>query len=244
MAELTGDLKKTADGFLADVREAFGDELSSVIVYGAAARNEKSKQPYINFLVAVGDNTPSELAHCSKYMKQWNKKLIAVPLFITPGYIEKSLDTFPLEFMDMATSYFVVYGEDMLQGLEYRSRDVRNACEREIKGKLLHLRAEYLYLRGNAKGLIDLVNRSLATFRMLFAGALYLRKRETPGTTEAIIDAVTEEYGLDIKLFQKLFAVGKGEIKIDDTEADELFDKYVEEIDKLSLEIDFMYASE
>ena len=109
---------------------------------------------------------------------------------------------------------------------------------------MLHLRAEYLYLRGNAKGLIDLVNRSLATFRMLFAGALYIKKRETPGTTEAIIDAITEEYGLDIKLFQKLFAVGKGEIKIDDVEADELFDKYVEEIDKLSQEIDFMYALE
>ena len=79
---------------------------------------------------------------------------------------------------------------------------------------------------------------------MLFAGALYLKKRETPGTTEAIIDAITEEYGLDVKLFQKLLAVAKGEIKIDAAEADDLFDKYVEEIDKLSGEIDFMYASE
>jgi len=240
MERLPEKLKKTCDEFLADVKGAFGDALRSVILYGPAARGEKLKEPYINFLVVVDDNTPSELARCAKFVKKWNRKLITVPLFLTPDYIAKSLDTFPLEFMDISSSYHVVHGEDALADLEYDPEDVRNQCERELKGKLLHLRAEYMALRGDTKGLTDLVNRSLNTFRMLFSGVLYLKKREVPAGTRELIGAVSEEYGLDMGLFEKLMAVARGELKLDEEEMDDVFDLYVEELDKLSNEIDFM----
>ncbi len=240
MEQIPEALKKTSQAFLADVKEAFGKTLVSVIVYGPAVRGETSKTPYINYLVVVTDSTPSELAHCAKYMKSWRKKLISVPLFITPDYVQKSLDTFPLEFMDISSAYNVVFGTDILDDLEYTVDDVRNECEREIKGKLLHLRSEYLSLRGDSKGLIDLVQRSLATFRLLFSGALYLKNEDIPTKTSALLDKVAAVYELDISLFKKLIAVANGEIKISDSEADTLFDLYVEELDKLSDEIDFM----
>ena len=244
MEKLSENMKKITDEFLANMKEAFRDSLISVILYGPAVRGEKSKEPYINFLVVVEDNTPSELARCAKFLKQWYKRMITVPLFLHPEYIGQSLDTFPLEFMEMSSSYHVVLGTDELDGLEYDASNVRNQCERELKGKLLHLRAEYLSLRGNKKGLMDLVNRSLNTFRLLFSGALYLKDRDIPQKTEDIIDAVTEEYGLDTNLFKKLISVAKGEIKVDETEADTLFDKYVEELDKLSNAIDKIFSGD
>lgn len=243
MVELTGPIKKTADEFLVNMKEAFGDELRSVVLYGPAARWETSRQPYINFMVTVEDNTPSEIARCSKYLKDWRKKLIAMPLFLTPDYVGKSLDTFPLEFMDIVSAYSVVYGDNPLEGIEFRPAHVRAECEREIKGKLLHLRAEYLDLRGDAKGLVDLVGRSLATFRLLFMGALYLKDIEIPEETDALFDAVIDAYGLDGVLFRTLFTVSKKRKKIDGAVADDLFDKYVEEIEKLSHEIDFMFTT-
>jgi len=244
MGQLPDNMKKIAEEFLKNVKEAFGDSLKSVIIYGPAARGEKSKGPYINFMVVVGDNTPSELARCAKFVKQWYRKSITLPLFFHPSYIGQSLDTFPLEFMEISSSYHVVYGEDVLSDLEYDTFDVRKQCERELKGKLLHLRAEYLELRGNKKGLVDLVNRSLNTFRLVFSGALYLKNCEIPQKTTALLEAVTDEYDLDIKLFKKLDAMAKGEIKINETEADSLFDLYVEELDKLSHAIDSLTLTE
>lgn len=240
MEKLPENMKKITDKFLANMKEAFSDSLISVVMYGPAVRGEKSKEPYINFLVVVEDNTPSELARCSKFLKQWYKRLITVPLFLHPEYIGQSLDTFPLEFMEMSSSYHVVFGTDELDGLEYDASNVRNQCERELKGKLLHLRAEYLSLRGNKKGLMDLINRSLNTFRLLFSGALYLKNSDIPQKTGDIIDTVIEEYNLDTNLFKKLIAVAKGEIKVNETEADTLFDLYIEELDKLSNEINEM----
>ena len=240
MEQLPDTLKKITDNFLKNVQEAFGDNLISVILYGPAARGEKSKEPYINFMVIVNDNTPSELARCASFVKKWRRQLIAIPLFLDPGYIKQSLDTFPLEFMEMSSSYNVVNGEDVLAELKFETADVRSQCERELKGKLLHLRAEYLSLRGNTKGLMDLVNRSLNSFRLLFSGVLYLKNIDIPQKTETILEAVTDEYDLDAGLFKKLGAIAKGEIKVNETEADRLFDLYVEELDKLTNEINEM----
>jgi len=244
MEHLSEKMKKITDSFLRNVKETFGNKLISVVLYGPAARGEQSKTPYINFMVVVKDNTPSELARCSSFVKSWYKQLITIPLFLNPDYIERSLDTFPLEFMDMSSSYNVIYGEDVFEGLSFDFTDVRNQCERELKGKLLHLRAEYLNLRSDRKGIIDLVNRSLNIFRLVFSGALYLKKLDIPPQTEAIVEAVTGEYDLDASLFKKLNSIVRGEIKVDENEVDTLFDLYVEELDKLSEAIDNMTLTE
>ncbi len=269
MEQVPENIHKATEEFLRTVRKAFGDNLKSVILYGPAARGEQAKVPFINFLVIVNDNTPSELAGCAQYVKDWRKKLIAMPLFLEPDYIHDSLDTYPLEFMDMASAYAVVYGEDVLGPLRYEPLpeepsdqatagdhetvpgnrhftfdNVRNQCERELKGKLLHLRAEYLNLRGNRKGLMDLINRSLNTFRLVFAGALFLRNRNIPVDTESLLNAVVEAYELDNSLFVKLQRVADGSLKIGETETDELFDHYVEELDKLSHAVDIMAERE
>lgn len=233
-------LQKTVGMFRDDITEQFGDQLKSVVLYGPSVRGEIAKEPYINFLVIVDDNTPSELAKCAPLMKKWQKDLIATPLFLATDYIARSLDTFPLEFMAMQHSCATVTGDNPLEELSFSRADVRNQCERELKGKLIHLRAEYLNLRGDRKGLTGLVQRSLAAFRLVFIGALYLKEADIPESTADMTDAVVDAFELDSAMFKKLFAVAGGEIKLTDEEADDLFDTYVEELIKLSKLIDTM----
>ena len=239
MKKIPEQIQKTADTFLLEIRQAFGESLRTVILYGPAARGEEHKnRPYINFMVVVDDNTPSELARCAGLVKKWHKRLITTPLFLNPEYIGSSLDTFPLEFMDMRSSYRVLHGEDVLESLTFKMEDVRRQCERELKGKLLHLRAEYLAIRGDNKLLVDLIHRSLNTFRLVFAGLLFLKGCEVPEATQDMLNAITEEYGLNATLFKQLNGVARGNVKVSETEADKLFDLYVEELDKLSESID------
>jgi len=240
MEKVPENIKKITTEFLENIQEAFGENLLSVILYGPAARGETAKIPYINFMVVVTDNTPSELARCSPLVKKWRKQLITTPLFLDPEYIQRSLDTFTLEFLDMSSAYLVIYGDNFLEDLDFKASEVRSQCERELKGKLLHLRAEYLNLRGDKKGLMDLVDRSLNTFRLIFTGALFLKNIEIPAKIDILLGIVTEEYDLDTSLFKKLRSIAKGEVKVDENEADELFDLYVEELDKLSNAIDKM----
>ena len=240
MEKVPENIKKVTSEFLESIQEAFGENVLSVILYGPAARNETAKIPYINFLVVVTDNTPSELARCSPLVKKWRKQLITTPLFLDSKYIQRSLDTFPLEFLDISSAYLVLHGDNFLEDLVFKASEVRNQCERELKGKLLHLRAEYLNLREDKKGLIDLVDRSLSTFRLIFTGALFLKNIEIPAKMDTLLSIVTDEYNLDTSLFKKLRSIVKGEVKVDENETDKLFDLYVEELDKLSNAIDKM----
>jgi len=238
MNRLSDTTEATVKVFIDGVLNAFGDDLESVILYGAVARGEESKHTHLSFLVTVHDNTPSELARCAHLVKGWNKKHIATPLFLTREYIGRSLDTFPLEFMSMKAAYHTVYGDDILESLTFEREHIRSQCERELKGKLIHLRAEYLTLRGNAKGLRDLVVRSLDTFRLVFTGVLYLKDIEVPLQSASMLDAVTAEYGLDPAVFAKLSAAAKGSVKLSDTETDVLFDRYIEQLDSLAKAVD------
>ncbi len=243
MEHLSERTRKIANEFVENVRQCFGEELLSVILYGPAARGEEIKgSTAVNFMVVVRDNTPSELAPCSSFVKSWERHGITAPLFITPEYIRDSLDSFPLEFMEMKSSYSVITGADVLKYLEFRDCDIRNECEREIKGKLLHLRAEYLLIRGDRKGLVDLTARSLNAFRLVFAGALALKRSLVPEKTLDLLESVAREYDLDEEFMTELNALARGEIRPDAVETDRLFDRYVEEMDKLSRAID-VYCS-
>jgi hypothetical protein len=244
MEKRNEQIKKVADEFLQDVQSCFGENLQSVIFYGPAARDEDAPGRFsFHFLVVVRDNTPSALAPCSVFVKKWAKKGIGVPLFLTQEYIRDSLDTFPLEFMEMKSAYQVIFGEDVLGTLTFEACDVRNECEREIKGKLLHLRAEYLLHRGDAKALTDLINRSLSTFRLVFVGALFLKKCPIPEKTAELLKAISREYGLNEEFLDTLHGIAHGGKK-PGQDTDRLFDLYVEELDKLSNALDVFCPTE
>ena len=225
--------------FLADIQSVYGDAVRSVILYGPAVRGEALEDGAgITFVVVLKDNSPSELSKCAAFIGKWERKRIALPLFLEDGYIQQSLDTFPLEFIAMKRSYQVVAGVDTLAGISFKPADVRAQCERELKGKLIHLRAEYLASRHRAKKLTDLAERSLASFRLVLTGALYLKQIDIPAESSRVLDMVCESYGLDRVVFKKLEAIALGFNRVEAAEANILFDRYVEEITKLSRAID------
>ncbi len=244
MNPLPEHIRKKAESFAANARECFGDSLRSIVLYGPAARGEDTKGTVLSFMAVVTDNSPSAIAPCSGFMHRWTKDGIGTPLIVTPDYIADSLDTFPLEFMGMRSAYVVVAGEDVLAGLEFAAKDVRSQCERELKGKLIHLRAEYLTHRGSSKELAHLVRRSLETFRLVFVGALHLKGNSAPSGTRELMDAAGAAFCLDSALFGKLYDFGMGTLKPDHEELDRLFDLYVEDLDKFSHALDTFGCTE
>jgi hypothetical protein len=244
MEEKLEKIKQITGEFIGDIKTVFGENLISAVLYGAVLRDEKRSYPYIKFLVVLKDSSPSELSACSFLVKKWHKNLIAIPLFVQPEFITDSLDTFPLEFMDMRSKYEVLYGIDPLKDLAFSKTDVRKQCERELKGKLLHLRAEYIELRNDIKLLAGLITRTIDTFRSVFSGALFLKDAPVPSETKEIITSMINCYELDGEVFRKLEEFASGATKKVLSEADNIFDKYVEELENLSSQIDKLEITE
>ena len=231
--------------FTENLSSVFGDSLKSIILFGSGARGDfRPKESDINFLVVVDDNSPSELAQVLPFMKKWLKKGIAPPLFLTQGYIESALDTYPVEFLNMKSAYSVVHGLDVLEPLSLDREDIRRQCERELRGKLLHLWQSFLMSGGKAKLLPDLVSNSLNAFIPIFRALLYLVDKDQGGSKETVLKEVCNHFQLDDRVFNELIQIATKRKKESTDRVKELYDHYVEAIEKLTDEVDHLDVKE
>lgn len=225
--------------FISDYKTAFGNNLVSVILYGSAARNEYVyKKSDINFLIIVSDLGMEQLRNALPLVKHWKKSNVATPLILTKHYIETSLDTFPIEFLIMKENYQVLFGEDVLAGLNFSSEFLRLACEREIRGKLLHLRESYLNTFGRSEKIKKLLGYTLPAFISIFSGLLALKKKKIPTAKNEIFKLTAKEFDLDYSIFDQIIKLRENSIKLKSEEISKLMERYIDQIRKLTKIVD------
>ena len=219
----------------------FGDDLVAIILYGSGARGEYvPKKSDINLLIVLSDKGIERLGDATDAVAKWRKRNVRVPLVMTRGYIQSSLDAFPLEFFNIKSAYQVIHGEDILKDVVIQKEDLRLQCERELKAKLLLLRESFLEANNKSHLLRELVAQSLSAFISIFKALLYLKGDEVPEKNEAVLSATVQSFGLDREIFQTLWYIKRGEKKSDRGALKEIVQKYISEIRGLSTQVDQM----
>jgi len=225
--------------FSNDYKNAFGENLVSVILYGSAAKGEYVyKKSDINFLIILTDQGITQLKNALPLIKRWQKRKVSTPLILTKEYIHSSLDSFPIEFLSMKQRHKVVFGEDFFAGLQINDKDLRLQCEREIRGKLLYLRESYLNTHGEARMIKQLLRLSLPTFASIFSALLHLKKVEIPTSKKEIFKSTAEEFGMDNSVFEKLNKLNENGIKLKKEQLNQLMEQYINQISELTKLVD------
>jgi hypothetical protein len=138
----------------------------------------------------------------------------------------------------MKHHHTLVYGEDVLEELKIEKKHLRLQCEREIKGKLLHLREEFLDTRGNKHLISALISRSIPAFATLFEALLYLQGEEIPKQRQKTFSKAAVVFNFDNDIFEKLLKVKNKTAKYSTEELRSLMDSYIWEIRKLAEVVD------
>ncbi|HDZ11854.1 MAG TPA: nucleotidyltransferase domain-containing protein, partial [Bacteroidetes bacterium] len=155
--------------FTDDFKRIFETDLTAIILYGSGAKGDYvHKKSDINFMIVLTEPGIHNLFLTFDVLKKWRKRAVSTPLFLTKEYIESSLDSFPLEFWEMKKFHQIVYGDDVLKKIEISRSDLRLQCEREVKGKLLHLQQNFLNSEKKPHRLRALLVLSIPTFGTLF----------------------------------------------------------------------------
>ena len=235
------NLNSVFDGFVEDVRRLLGDDVVTVIVYGSAVTDEYIPgKSDINFLVVLTENGMQHIEVVQDHIRGWEKQHIGLPLFMTKNYIHASLDSFPIELLNIQSAYRVLHGEDMLELVKFSKDDLRLQCERELKGKLLQLRQGYIRTRGKASALRQLIADSVVAFASIFRALLFLRDTDVPASKTDAILAACREFELDEGLFSVLLSVKKFEAKLTQNQLETNMKRYIEQIVTLSKTVDNM----
>jgi len=217
-----------------DYQKVYGSDLVSIVLYGSGAGVDyQPGTSNLNFLIILSENAIDHLDKALDTVKKWKKKNVAVPLFMTDSYIRSSLDSYPLEFLNMKNRYDCVYGKDVLKDISLPKNDLRLQCEREIKGKLLLLREEFLMTEGKTDQIKDLIARSITAFISIFRGLLYLRDLESPETAQSVIEKTAKEFSFQEKPFLQCLKIKETKGSFSASETGTIFKAYLQEVRKL-----------
>jgi len=117
------------------------DHLLAVVVYGSAAANTFITGRHAVRNAAVLRSIDLDgLRRLGTIGPKFGRLGIAAPMVMTGESIASSLDTFPLELLEIEQQHFTVWGNEFFTGLAFQREHVRLQCERELKVVQIALR--------------------------------------------------------------------------------------------------------
>ena len=99
--------------------KAAGQNLQSVILYGSAAAGEfQSEFSNLNLLCILREIHFAKLSAIAPVVEWWHRQKHPAPLVMTQEELERSADVFSIELLDMQQHHRVLFGENVLTGLQ------------------------------------------------------------------------------------------------------------------------------
>ncbi|MDO8743756.1 MAG: hypothetical protein Q7J76_01450 [Candidatus Brocadiaceae bacterium] len=208
LSNIPAQAQTVIEPFLKDILANYKEDIISIYITGSAVtKGFHAKYSDINTLIVVKGIEIPFYDFIASLGKRYGKKKIRAPLIMTPDYINRSLEVFPLEFLEMKLIHQLVYGDEVLKDIKIEKADIRLQCERELKGKLQHLCQGYIKAMGDKRTFTDLLVGSLSGYFPLFRGILFLYNHEIPKEKGDVLYAMNECCDVDMKVFKDLLDI-------------------------------------
>jgi hypothetical protein len=213
------------------LKKAHQERLVSVILYGSAAVGDHhGRFSDLNILCVLREVTPRELGESAPVFHWWREQNNPAPLLLGREEVHTSTDCFPIEFHDIRERHRVLYGEDVVAGLEIDDSFYRAQVEHELRAKLLRLRQKAAGALGDKDLLRGLLADSLSTFCVLFRHALVLSGEEAQFEKRAVIEQAQRKFAIDPAPFHALLDLRERKLKPASIDPGPLFDGYLKQI--------------
>ena len=225
--------------WLAPVRESLGSEFLAAFLTGSVlTQGFDAKHSKINIVVVARALESGALDRLRECMPASRKGLVFDPLLLTQRQIANSLDSFPIEWLELRERHLTLEGEDVFAALEVPNTYLRLQCEHELRSKHIRLRQAYLASGRKALALTDVLKGSASSFATLFRTLLRLRGEVTPASPAQVIEKVAQLYRLDAEALLGAHLVRFSARKYKADEVLAIYRKFLAEIDRLVIAID------
>lgn len=224
---------KSLAQLVTSLRETVGDNLSSIVLYGATAIAEDADhRSDHNVLIVLRSANFVDLKTCAQALRAWHGDRQLPPVIFTVDELKSSVDVFPIEFLQMETARKVLFGSDPFASLEISSENLRHQTEYDLRTKFTQLRRLYVAQSPSGQELANLMIDSFASFAALFRAVLILRGEEPPLTKADTVRSTVKSFNLNSAPFEWILA-RKSSPRSAADEAERMFAAYLDEIAKV-----------
>jgi|Deesub1362A_J573_1020465.scaffolds.fasta_scaffold00289_18 hypothetical protein len=225
--------------FFEEVLAQYQEGIHSINVTGTAITEDYDpKHSDVNSIIILKEIDLKFLEVLAPLGKKYRRHKVAAPLIMTPDYIKKSLDVFPIEFLNFRLIHSTVYGEDILNDVEISLQDLRHQCERELKSKLIWLRQGYISSLGDRRILTEGFVSSITGYIPLFRGIITLFGKEPPLRQEEVIRSLSEITGVNTETFQRVYSIKRNRTRPSIEELNTIFEDFYHATERLSRIVD------
>jgi hypothetical protein len=202
--EVSGDVRSYVENMLA----VLGNDALGVVAFGSVTGADYVPgQSDVNLAVLVRNVELPLLDRCAEVVASGFKKRIVAPLFLTRDYIARSLDVFPIEFLDMRETGVLLWGENPVAAVKLGAESLRLECELQLKSNLLRTRQAFLEIGRSKGGLERVLTQSLNSLIPLFRAMLTLRGLELPRAKRDIVGSLCKEFQVPDEPFHEILAL-------------------------------------
>ncbi|HVP14412.1 MAG TPA: hypothetical protein VMS88_02640 [Terriglobales bacterium] len=232
--EPAAEIVALASRWLAPVRAALGSEFVSACLTGSVlTQGFDPKHSHVNLLIVARSLDAATLDAVARAMPAQRKPPLVEPLFLTRRQIEASLDSFPIEWVEIQERHLRLEGEDVFGGLVVPRTYLRLQCEHELRGKHIQLRQSYLLHFGDAAMLARTLRASASGFATLFRTLLRLRGETLPADPTRVIQRVADLYRLDAQRLLSAHLVRYAAARPRADEVHALYGRFLTEVERL-----------
>lgn len=228
----------TLDDLVSQLRKAYGERLTAVVLYGSAAGGEHAKQSDYNVLVLLDAIDRRSLLAASAVAGAWRDAGNPPPMTMTVDEWRRSADVFPMEYADILDRHRVLYGQPPFDGISVTASNLRLQLEQQVMGKLLALRQATLLAGGDGRKQVELIAGSLGTMLVLFRSVLRLHGERPPADNAALAERVASLAAFHAGPFTRAVRHVRGESKLQPADAASVLDGYLAGIERLDAYLD------
>jgi hypothetical protein len=233
--------EKQLTEFVNRLRKVARENLQSVILYGSAAGGEFHPDfSNLNLLCIVHELSFSVLIGLAPAVDWWTQQKHAAPLIFTRAELERSADTFAIEFLDMQRRHRLLFGDDVLSSLHIPMHLHNAQLEYELREKMILLRQSTFPAAGNSQRMWELLLRSLPAFTTLFRHTLIALGEPAPESKRSALQALSARIPFGPSAFLQLLDIREGKLSREQLDVGDVFARYLAAVQQVVSAVDTM----
>lgn len=230
--------KMKLDDIVPALREAYGESLRSVVLYGSAVRGELTKKKGYNILVIVDALPLSSLRRATRVARAWHDAGNPPPMTFTLQEWEMASDVFPLEYIDIRGRHEVLFGEDTFRDIEIDSGDLRMQVEREAVSGILRIRQMVMMSNQNGRDDVEILADNLSSIMVILRGVLWLHNLTPPQNYSELVRDAAEKIGFDPEPYYDVIHHVRGERSLSRDRASAILGDYIHGLEVVAEHVD------
>ena len=217
-------MENVVQTWITELKQALGNNLVSVILYGSAARGEYVRaRSNLNLMLVFKKLDLEHITKVGKLMRRKVRKQMPQLVFWTEAELANAWDVFPLEFEDIMETHRCLLGVDPFKKRKVDKKRLRYQLEFELRSKLVAMRDTWLNSYRNNYALEMFLIKAGNSFDYL------CRKADT---------VLGKKLDIPQGVFEKIKRLKKKEIRLKRGELQALFHQLHETVESVIGQID------